>query len=89
MHVSLISTSDGSMSSDPGLGQVIFFDTRVGSGVPPLNLENFPQFFNFFCFGSKKSHWAGSKNTWVIGGSAPYLLQVKSMLRSGCDVATI
>jgi len=44
------STSDGSGSK---------FLTRVGSAIYGLglNLENFPKnvnFFNFFCFGSKK-----------------------------------
>jgi len=42
-----------------------------------------PNFFNFFRFGSKKSHRVGSKNTQVKDGLASYLLQVKSMLKSG------
>jgi len=60
-----------------------FIYARVGLGQPPLNLENFPQkskFFNFFSLQVKTSHRVGSKNSWVKGGSAPYILWVKSML---------
>jgi len=47
--------------------------------ISPKNVK----FFNFFPLGQKKSLWAGSKSTWVKGGSASYLLRVKSKLRSG------
>jgi len=70
------------------------FLTRIGSGQVGsaiyglgLNLENFLykniKFFNFFLFGLKKSPRVGSKHTQVKGGSASYLLRVKSMLGSG------
>jgi len=42
-----------------------------------------PNFFIFASSGHKKSHRAGSKSTRVKARSAPYLLQVKSMLESG------
>jgi len=47
--------------------------------ISPKNLK----FFNFFPFGSKKSHQVKSKSTQVKDWSAHYLLHVKSMLRSG------
>jgi len=74
-----------------GLGQKILtqvgsiFLARVGSAIYGLglNLENFQlkcQILNFFPFGSKKSLHIGSKSTLVKGGSASYLLGVKSKL---------
>jgi len=52
----------------------------------PLGLENFPikiPNFLIFSLSLKKiiSSWA-NKNTWVKAGSAPFLLQIKTMLRS-------
>jgi len=47
--------------------------------ISPNNIK----FFNFFHFGSKKSLRVGLKSTQVKGGSASYLLQVKSKLGSG------
>jgi len=47
-----------------------------------------PKNINFFPFGSKKSLRVGSKSTWVKGGSASYLLRVKSKLGSG-PISTI
>jgi len=47
-------------------------------GKFPLN----HQIFQFFPFGSKKSLLVGSESTPVEGGSASYLLQVKSKLGS-------
>jgi len=57
------------------------FLIRVGSGQPSMvwvwkiSPKN-GKYFNFFLR-------VGSKSTWVEGGSASYLLQVKSKLRSG------
>jgi len=48
-----------------------------------LDLKNFTIKHQFFPFGSKKSLWVGSKSTPAKGGSASYLLRVKSMLGSG------
>jgi len=42
-----------------------------------------PQIFNFFASGQKKYHWVRSNNIWVNDRSAPFILQVKSMLGSG------
>jgi len=39
--------------------------------------------FSIFSLRIKKSHWVGSKSTWVKGRSVSYLLQVKSKLWSG------
>jgi len=64
------------------------FVAQVGSGQPSMVLvwkispENV-KFFNNFPLGSKISLRAGSKSTRVKDGSAAYLLQVKSKLRSG------
>jgi len=41
------------------------------------------KFFNFFPLGQKNSLRVGSKGTWVKGGSASYLLRVKSQLGLG------
>jgi len=71
-----------------GWGQKLL--TRVGSGQPfmvwvwiwkisPKNVK----FFNFFPMGQKKSIQVGSESTWVKGGSASYILRVKSKLESG------
>jgi len=57
-------------SDQPSLGLV-----KVWT-ISPKNI----QFFNFVHFGSKKSLRVGSKSIQVKGGSASYLLQVKSML---------
>jgi len=60
-----------------------FFDifaTQVGSATS--GSEKFPP-ITFFTFGSKKYHLVRPKNTWVEARSAPYLLQVRSMLGSG------
>jgi len=49
-------------------------------------LENFhqkTQIFQFFPLRIKKISLVGSKSTWVIDGSASYLLWVKSLLGSG------
>jgi len=46
----------------------------------------YPEFFNFFPFGSKKSLRIGSKSTWVKDGSASYLLWIKSMIMKRCCV---
>jgi len=64
-------------------GGVNFLMLRSG---PVKNLENFPQktsFFSIFTLLVKKPYQVGSKNTWFKGRSAPYLLWVKSLLRSG------
>jgi len=63
------------------------FTLLMGLGHPPLGLliispEKF-QIFNLFPFGSKKSNRIGSINNRIKDASAPYLLRVKSMLRSG------
>jgi len=60
--------------------------SRVGSGQPPLGLENFPlkiPNFSTFCPSGQKISLVGSKNTWVKYRLASYLLWVKSMLGSG------
>jgi len=49
-------------------------------GKYPLKMSNFSIFFPS---NQKKSLRVGSKSTWVKGGSASYLLQVKSKLGSG------
>jgi len=53
------------------------FLTRVGSGQPPMNLENFPPktlIFSIFFPSDQKKYWVGSKNTRVKDWFAPYLL---------------
>jgi len=45
----------------------------------PINVK----FFNFFTSAQKKSLWIRSKSTRVKGGSASYLLWVKSKLKAG------
>jgi len=69
----------------PRLG--LFNFMLLGSGQPSLFWvwvwKISPEFFCFFPFGSKKSHWVGSKSTWVKDGSASCLLRIKSMLVSG------
>jgi len=67
---------------------VKIFRNRVGSffwcsGWVYLIQKISPKNLNFFPFGSKKSYRIGSKNIRVKGESATYLLQVKSMFRSG------
>jgi len=77
-----------------GPGQIFFTLVKLGqcfvaqarASQPHLVFRNFPyksQIFQFFPFGSKKSHRVGPKNTGVKDWSAPYLLRVKSMLRLG------
>jgi len=68
-----------------GLGQVgsgrvshLWFGFEFGKF--PLKMSNFSIFLPF---GSKKSLQVGSESTRVGGGSASYLLWVKSKLRSG------
>jgi len=67
-----------------------FFVAQVGSGQPfliwvwiwkisPKNVH----FSIFFLFMSKKISLGRVKSTWVKGGSASYLLRVKSMLGLG------
>jgi len=51
-----------------------------GFGKCPLKMSNFSIFFPS---DQKKSLGIGSKSTWVKGGLASYLLQVKSKLVSG------
>jgi len=66
-----------------GLGQ--FFVAWVGSAIFGFGkfLLKTSNFSIFFLRIENKSHRVGSKSTWVKGGSASYLLQVKSMLGLG------
>jgi len=70
---------DYEVSIKSGDGSESKIMTQVGSGQPSLiRFGKFPlksQIFQFLPF--------GSKSTWLKGGSASYLLQVKSTLRSG------
>jgi len=71
--------------SSDGSGSKIFDPGWVGSDHPSMVWVRkiFPKivkFFNFFTFGSKK---ISSKSTRVKGGSASYLLWIKSKLGSG------
>jgi len=59
MKGTLTSHESGSEIFDPG--QVNFL--MLGSGQPLENFPQNPEFFNFFPFGSKKSHWPGQKIT--------------------------
>jgi len=62
------------------------FLTRVGSGqffVARVESGQQCQNFQFLPFGSKKLLWVGSESKRVKGGSAPYLLWVKSKFGSG------
>jgi len=61
-----------------GSGQVSHL--WFGFGKFPLKMSIFSIFFPS---DQKKSLQVGSKSTWVKGGSASYLLQVKSKLGSG------
>jgi len=54
--------------------------SRVRSAIYGSGLESVPWKFPF---GSKKSLWVVSKSTRVKGGSASYLLRVKSKLGLG------
>jgi len=72
----------------PGSGRVIFW--LLGScwvGSTFSSQENFHQksyFSNFILSGQKKSPQVGSKNTQARAKLAPYLLGVRSILRSYC-----
>jgi len=74
----------GSKIFDPGQ----FFIGRVKLAIFGLGLAlkispQKSQIYYLLPFGSKKSLRAGSKSTRIIGGSASYLLWVKSIARSG------
>jgi len=83
-------SSDGSGSKffDPGQVGWIFCGSGRFShfwfgfefGKFPLKTSNFPIFSLWV---KQKSLWVGSKSTQVKGGSASYLLRVKSKLRLG------
>jgi len=81
----LIDTSDGYWLRNFDQGWVIFLLLRSGQPPQGPGFQKFPlnntKFFNFFPFGSKKSHQVDSKN--IKDGSATYLLRVKSMLPGG------
>jgi len=85
-----ISDGSGSKIFDPGqVGSIFCGSGRVGSAIHGLGL-NFGKFplkmskkFNFFTLGQEKSLWVGSESTRIEGGSASYLLRVKSKLGSG------
>jgi len=72
----------GSGPSIFDLGLVVFFADQFEWGQPPPRLVNFLQIFQFFVLSGKKCLQIGSKNTEVKARSAPYLLPVRSMLRS-------
>jgi len=86
-----VADSDGSGSKFFELGQVgSIIAGRVRLGQPfmvwvwiwKISSKNV-KFFNFFPFGLKKFLRVGSKSTGVKGGTASYLLRVKSKLGSG------
>jgi len=73
-----------------GSGSKFFDPVWVGSGQPSMILvlvwkisPKNVKFFNFSPSDQKKSLRVGSKSTWVKGGSASYLLWVKSKLGLG------
>jgi len=68
-----IQSSDRSGSNFFDSGRVSHLRFEFGFGKFPLKMSNVSIFFHS---GKKNLFWTGSKNTWVIGGSASYLLLV-------------
>jgi len=62
-----------------GSCQVAILGLGLGLEISPKNIK----FFNFFSSDKKKYLQVGSESTWVKGGSAFYLLRVKSRLGLG------
>jgi len=75
-----VSSSDGSGPKifDPGRVSHLGFGFEFGKF--PLKMSNLSMFSPS---GQKKSLRVGSESTWIEGGSASYLLQVKRKLGSG------
>jgi len=75
-NLTKISEGSGSNFFDPGQPFLVWVWIWKFSPKNPK--------FSIFCpSGQEKCYWVGSKSTGVKGGSASYLLQVKSMLGSG------